>query len=53
MTEPIKTIADWIKRVEELETTFQLPDCWPFPIPGGEQPCHTEPVEPKDELDKT
>jgi hypothetical protein len=36
MTEPIKTIADWIKVVEELETTFEQPECWPFPIPEPE-----------------
>jgi hypothetical protein len=47
--EPIKTIADWIKRVEELETTFQLPDCWPFPIPGGEQPCDDSKEDKEDE----
>lgn len=49
MTEPIKTIADWIKRVEELETTFQLPDYWPFPIPQCEQPCNCEPENTNDE----
>lgn len=49
MQEPIKTIADWIKRVEELETTFQLPDCWPFPIPGGEQSCDDSKEDKEDE----
>ncbi len=49
MQEPIKTIADWIRRVEELETTFQLPDCWPFPIPGGEQPCNDSKEDKEDE----
>lgn len=42
MTEPIKTIADWIKRVEELETTFQHPDYWPFPIPEPESSSDSE-----------
>ena len=49
MQEPIKTIADWIKRVEELETTFQHPDYWPFPIPNCSDQqgttCNPEPKE--------
>ena len=36
MTEPIKTIQDWINLVQNLETTFEQPEYWPFPIPSPE-----------------
>lgn len=42
MTEPIKTIQDWIALVQNLETTFQDPEYWPFPIPEPEPSSDSE-----------
>ena len=37
-SQEIRTIADWIKRVQELETTFQHPQYWPWPFPDCDGP---------------